>query len=134
MSRPYRRCRMRAISVLRDYPNLAAIQAEAQRQTVTSTFSGAPAGCGFGRKTERAALRSELSDQEEKELEAVRKTISAVERWRDGRDCLKIVELVDWRQSHGLEGAAMIVHVSRATASRMRLRVLDELEKYLGYR
>lgn len=59
-----------------------------------------------------------LETNAQREYEAVRRAIEQTERYRNGRDRLKVIDLVLWKQSHTIEGAAMQVPCSIATAKR----------------
>ena len=60
----------------------------------------------------------ELPAQRQREYEAVRKAIESTERMPGGRDRIKIIDLVFWRRSHTLEGAALTIPCSYRTARR----------------
>ena len=55
---------------------------------------------------------------EHREMEAVRRALNATLRLRDGRNRIELIELVIWKRSHNLQGAAMKLGVSDRTALR----------------
>ena len=55
---------------------------------------------------------------EHREMEAVRRACERTLRLPDGRNRLDLIELVFWKRSHNLQGAAMKVSVSDRTALR----------------
>lgn len=59
-----------------------------------------------------------LETNAQREHEAVRRAVQQTERYRNGRDRLKVIDLVLWKQSHTIEGAALQVPCSIATAKR----------------
>ena len=52
------------------------------------------------------------------EFEAVRAAVEATERMESGEARLKVVDMVLWKQTHTLEGAALMVPCSYETAKR----------------
>ncbi|MCI9677976.1 MAG: hypothetical protein HFF77_03235 [Oscillospiraceae bacterium] len=63
------------------------------------------------------------------ELHAVEAAISAVKRMPGGSARLKVVDLVLWKGTHTLEGAAQIVHCSERTARRWIYKFVLETAK-----
>lgn len=116
MSKPRDNWRPYVINVLRDYPAYKRITADAKSQKVTAQYNKGRGGGGASRTTENAAMRTGLSRQQERELEAVEKAIKTTRRGPDGKIRMKVVELVYFRNTHTIEGAAQKVHVSYNTA------------------
>ena len=102
-------------NVIRAYPGLKKEYDSLHEQSVTANTFGMPGGCEVSRGTENIALR-ELPKSKQAEYDAIRKAISVTELMRTGADRLKLVDLVFWKQSHTLRGAAMVVNVSYETA------------------
>ncbi len=117
---------------LRVYPYLKAAKQAAQEQSITPSYTGMPRGGGISRTTENAATRH-FSAQEEKILDAVDRAIAEVSKHRDGQEVLRIVEMVDFKRSHTLEGAAMALFMHRVTASDKRTRFVDLVGKYMDF-
>ena len=55
---------------------------------------------------------------ERREMEAVRRALEATLRLRDGRNRAELIELVIWKRSHSIAGAARKLGVSERTALR----------------
>lgn len=53
-----------------------------------------------------------------REVEAVRRACEATLRLRDGRNRIDLIDMIFWRRSHNLQGAAMKLGVSDRTALR----------------
>ena len=53
-----------------------------------------------------------------REKQAVEQAIERTRRRRDGEERLRLIELVFWKESHTLAGAALCCHVSERTARR----------------
>ncbi len=118
MSRPRDNWRPYVINVLRDYYPFRRIAQEAHSQRITAQFNKGRGGGGVGRNTEIAALRTGLTRQQERELDAVERAVKSTRRGPDGKIRMRVVELVYFRGTHTIEGAAQQVYVSYMTAWR----------------
>lgn len=132
MSRPRDNWRPYVINVLRDYYSFRRAKAEAHGQRITAQFKKGRGGGGTGRSTEEAALRCGLTRQQERELDAVERAVRATSREPDGRARLRVVELVYFRGTHTIEGAAKLAHVSYITAWRWCDRFIRRTGENLG--
>lgn len=103
--------------MIRRYPQLKEEYADLHRQAVTAGCSGMPGGGGAGRAVEEVALR-ELPTTRQREYEAVRQAIAVTERMKSNRDRLKIIDLVFWKRTHTLEGAAATIPCHYNTAQK----------------
>lgn len=119
------------VNAVRAYPMLKAAKVEMMRQSVTAG-EWSPRGSDVSRSTERAALRA-LSPREEAIIDAVEAATADMLRCRDGKAVMTIVELVDYRRSHTMQGAAMAAFVSLRSATEKRSRFLYAVGKKLGY-
>lgn len=100
-------------AVIRAYPEQKHALADLHRMSVTSMVGGVggrPAG--GERKTEKTATR-ELPPPKQREHDAVEKAIAETDA-----EALRLIDLVFWRQTHTLHGAAMQCHVAYITAAR----------------
>ena len=103
--------------MIRRYPALRLELQQRQAQSVTPNYSGVSVKSGTSRSTELTAIR-ELPTTKQREYEAVRKAIEATERMTASGDRLRVIDLVFWKQSHTLEGAALTIPCSSRTARR----------------
>lgn len=103
--------------MIRRYPALKEEYADLHSPSMVADYSGMPRGGGEGRSLEGVALR-ELPSTRQREYEAVRRAIETTGRYRNGRERLKVIDLVLWKRSHTVEGAAMAIPCSPATAWR----------------
>lgn len=117
--------------MIRRYPALAEEYKELHTQTVTADISGMPRGGGAGRTTEMIAIR-ELPSTRQREYESVRQAIRITNRMPNGFDRIKLIELVFWRQSHTLEGAAMCIPCSYRQARRYHTDFIFAVAKAYG--
>lgn len=101
-------------NVIRAYPGLKQEYEALHEQSVTSSMTGMPGGGGASRGTENVALK-ELPKPKQAEYDAVRQAVEGTKRLVSGNDRLKIIDLVFWKQSHTLQGAAMETHISYDT-------------------
>lgn len=104
-----------AKNIIRAYPALKSEYEDLHEQSVTANMSGMPGGGSVSRGTECIALR-QLSGPKQAEYDAVRKAVLVVEQMKTGKDRLKMIELVFWKKSHTLQGAAVAVNISYETA------------------
>lgn len=72
-------------------------------------------GHGISRTTENVATR-ELPIDEQRALDAVMQAIITTGRYRNGELRLRIIDMVYWKQTYTLEGAAKKCYVSERTA------------------
>lgn len=117
--------------MIRRYPALRTEFADLHTQAVTPNYSGVWGSSGAGRAVEEVALR-ELPTTAQREFEAVRRAIQATERMASSRDRLKIIDLVFWKQTHTLEGAALMIPCSYRTARRYHSEFVVTVAKAYG--
>ena len=103
--------------MIRRYPALSREYAELHRQSITADLSGMPHGSGAGRTIEMIAIR-ELPSTKQREYEAVRSAIEATKLMANGTARIQLIDLIFWRRSHTLEGAALKIGYSYRTACR----------------
>lgn len=115
MSRPRYRWWQYVKNVIRAYPELKREYNALHEQAVTANVSGLPGGGGAGRGVESIALR-ELPKPKQREYDAVRNVIALTERMKTGKERLKMIDMVFWKKSHTLSGAAMALNISYDTA------------------
>ena len=132
MNRPNDNWRPWVLNVMRDYYFFKRIEKEAHSQKITAQYNKGRGGSGVGRNTESAALRTGLTRQQEKELEAVERAVRATRRGPDGKLRVKVVEMVYFRGTHTIDGAAQNVHVSYQTAWRWTDNFIRMVGKNLG--
>ena len=83
--------------------------------SVTPSLSGMPMGGGERRSTEDAALR-QLPPEDQRRLDAVAQALAISEHLTSGLSRVKLIELVYFRRSHTVEGAALQIPCSVQTA------------------
>ncbi len=118
---------------LRTYPYLKALQQAAPDVVVTPSYSGMPHGGGDPRPTERSATHRRLSQREEEFVRAVDAALCEVSRWPDGQALIRLIELVDFKRTHTIGGAAYRLHLSERTARRKHWRFVALVGEYCGY-
>lgn len=102
-------------NVIRGYPALKREYEQLHEQSITARLSGMPVGSDVSRGTESIALR-QLPGPKQKEYDAVKAAVNATQRMITGEDRMKVIDLVFWKQSHTLSGAAMRANISYDTA------------------
>lgn len=79
-------------------------------------------------------MRTLPDRQEQRELDAVEAAIRETALLLDGSARLELIELVFWQRSHTLQGAAMQVHISYASARRKEAAFVYLVARNLGMR
>ena len=116
--------------MIRRYPELRAEYEDLHTMSITPDYSGMPRG-GSERSLESVAIR-ELPCTKQREYEAVRRAVETTERYRNGRDRLKVIRLVLWDRSHTLDGAAMMVPCHYKTAQGWHNEFIKLTAGYYG--
>jgi len=130
-------------AVIREYPNLRRRERELKDMAVTANYGTPdkqpdgtvvnvvlPGSGSASRTTEDVALR-QLSPDDQRALDAVSNAIQTTMRYRNGALRVRIIDLVYWRRSHTLEGAAMALHVSPQTAKFWHNNFVELVDAYL---
>lgn len=82
------------------------------------------------RTVETAALR-QLPPEEQRELDAVSAAIQTTARYRNGALRIKLIDLIYWRGTHSLTGAALAIHVSTPTARLWHNGFIELVDAYM---
>lgn len=104
-----------AKAIVRDYPARSAEYQELHRQSITSNLTAVTGGSVARRSTEDVALRK-LPPSKQAEYDAVTKAIEQTRLLRTGSERLRIIDMVFWKKSHSLQGAALAANISYDTA------------------
>jgi hypothetical protein len=118
-------------AVIRAYPSLKKEYEELHEQSITAKLSSLPGGGEVTRGTEDIAIR-ELPHTKQREYEAVRRAIDATKRIEGGDRRVMIIDLVYWKNSHTLAGAAMKAGYSYDRAKQMHREFIVTVAKYYG--
>lgn len=132
MSKPRYRWWGYLMAVLKAYPELCAKLQQLKEQHITVSYE--PSGGGKGgisRPTERAAL-AELRGTEGKEYNAVRQAIEYTSKLRNGAERNALIDMVFFKKSHSLEGAAMALFVSYSTAKKWHKEFILAVADFYG--
>lgn len=104
-------------AIIRNYPMMVERYYGLREQSVTANYNGMPKGGSASHGVEDLAVR-ELPRAQQREYESVRLAIDQTMRLQNGRNRMRVIQLVFWARSHTLEGAALEVHCSERTARR----------------
>lgn len=103
-------------NMIRAYPGLKREYDDLHTQSVTANMSGiGGGGGGVNRSLENITMR-ELPRPKQTELDAVQNTIHLTEHLRTGKDRLRLIDMVFWKGTHTLAGAALALNISYDTA------------------
>lgn len=118
-------------SAIRAYPELCDKLQTMKNQSITLNYSFSAGGSGVSRTAEAAALR-ELTGIEAVEYDTVRRAIENTGKLKNGAERQALIDMVFFKQSHSLEGAAMALFVSYQTAKRWHNDFILEAGKCYG--
>lgn len=118
-------------AVIRSYPGLKKEYEDLHEQSITAKISGMPCGGGVSRGTEDIAVR-ELSYTKQREYEAVRRAVEATRLMKTGKDRIELVDMVFWKKSHTLSGAAYKLSISETTAQRYHGEFIRLVARHYG--
>ena len=121
--------RSEARTALRLYPKLKRRQGENEMQ-ITPAYGGAAVQHSASRTTEDVALRSTLTEREENIISAVEFMLSMQRRYANSKERLRMVELVYFKHTHTIDGAADVVHYSPDALWRWNGEILTAV--YVG--
>ena len=121
--------RSEARTALRLYPKLKRRQGENDMQ-ITPVYGGAAVQHSASRTTEDVALRSTLTEREENIISAVEFMLSMQRRYANSKERLRMVELVYFKHTHTIDGAADVVHYSPDALWRWNGEILTAV--YVG--
>lgn len=68
-----------------------------------------------------------------REKEAVEAAIAATERMQNGRERLEVVDMVFWKKTHTLSGAALMVPCHYETARHWHSDFIKEVARKFGF-
>ena len=105
-------------NVIRSYPELKREYEALHEQSITANLSAMPGGSDATRGTENIAIR-ELPRTKQREYDAVQRAIELTRRMPNGELRLRIIDLVYWKRTHTVEGAAMKVGYSADWGKRL---------------
>lgn len=132
MSKPRYNWWSHAKAIVRSYPELRAAEADLHQQRVTATYDGMPHGSGSGRGLEEIVTRT-LPACKQRELDAVNTAIDITKKLPSGQDRLRMIDLVYWRGSHTLDGAAYKIHVHTQTAKNWNGDFIRAVGRAMGW-
>ena len=121
--------RQTARRALREYPKLKKKQAENEMQ-ITPVYGGAVVQHSASRTTENVALRSTLTDAEANIISAVEFAMRMQSSYHNGIERNRMIELVYFKHTHTIEGAAEIVKYSPDALWRWNSEILTAV--YVG--
>lgn len=119
-------------NIIRRYPALKEAHDELQKQRVTASYNAEIVSKAPGRPVERAATRT-MGKTMQKEFKAVYEALEALEGVQESEKRIEIINLVYWRRSHTLQGAAIKCHVSYRTARRWNTEFIYLVAEKYGF-
>lgn len=106
-----------AKAMVKAYPELKREYESIHQQRITQSIISV-SGCNcLSRTTEQTAIR-QLPPARQREYDAVTKAIEQTKLRSSADERIALIDLVLWKQSHNIEGAAIKLHISDITARR----------------
>ena len=121
-----------AKGMIRQYPDLKEELDDLHRQNVTAALTGMPGGGSASRTTEVVYLR-QLPPVKQREFDAVDQAIRMTRKMPNGKDRLKIISMVYWKEYLTIEGASMRIPCSKETAWRYHRDFVRLVGKCYGF-
>ena len=131
MSKPRYRWWGYVRNVIRAYPDLKREYEALHTQSITANLSGMPGSGSVSRGTENIAIR-ELPRTKQREYDAVTSAIEITGRMPNGKQVLRIIDLVYWKRTHTVEGAAMKSGYSADRGKQLHGDFIRLVAKYYG--
>lgn len=123
-------------NIVRMYPAYLERYRSLHDVSMTANYTGVPGSDGPRRSTEDVATR-ELTQTEQRSLDAVDAAIRATKRREDGEDRLRLIGLVYWpkqpHQSLRLYESSVKVNISERTASRWHREFIMTVARFRGF-
>lgn len=123
-------------NIVRMYPTYLERYRALHDVSMTANYTGLPGDSTPSRSTEDVATR-ELTQTEQRSLDAVENAIRATQRREDGGERLQLIGLVYWPkrydQADTIEEAAGKIPVSRRTAMRWHRDFILTVARYRGF-
>lgn len=118
--------------MIRIYPTREKEYEALHEQSVTANLSGVPVGNGASsRGTENVVLR-QLPKTKQREYEAVKRAIESTSQMSNGKDRIRIIDLLYWKHSHTLGGAALAVGYGYDRARQIHGEFVRMVATYYG--
>ena len=119
-------------AVVRAYPrHLQELREKSDPHITPACGSAIPKTSGTRRATECAALCT-LRRDDQKELEAVEMAIKRTTAiYKNAAERLRLIDMVFWKQTHNLTGAALALYVSYETAQRWHKEFIQTVAVFL---
>lgn len=122
-------------NIVRMYPVYLARYRALHEPSMTANYTGVPGDSSPGRSTEEIATR-ELTQTEQRSLDAVEAAIRATLRRKDGREKLELIRLVYWPkrpdQALTLREAGDKLYISEITAKRWHRDFILTVARFRG--
>lgn len=118
-------------AIIKRYPQHRRDEALLRTVNVTASFSGERFGHTASRTTENVATK-ELPPEAQRELDAVSQAISTTMRFRNGKDMLKLIDLMYWQtRERSMYTASTILHISYDTAKNWHSEFIKLTDAYM---
>ena len=119
-------------AIIRRYPERLTEYRSLHTPSLSVAMTGLPgAKNNTSDPTASTALR-EMPPRMQKEFDAVHKAVQDTLRSHNGQHKIKLIKLMFWEKSYGLQNAALQVHISYRTARRWHSQFICLVADNLG--
>lgn len=118
-------------TIIRRYPALKREYEASLAQSIVPAYDAQPHGGAVSNPVETIVIRA-LSSGTADEYLAVKAAVDHTLGMEDGSARLKLIEMIFWRRTHTLEGAAHATYVSPRTARRRVAEFIRCVARYRG--
>lgn len=119
-------------AVIRNYPTHHENLYSAKLTSVTASYTGMPRSGGENRTVESIAIRT-LPRDEQMEYDAVLAAARET-KWEfsNADKRIDLINMVYWKQTHTLHGAAMALYIDYETAKRWQQNFIHKVARRMG--
>lgn len=117
--------------VIKDYPAKQQELKAMRSARVTPSYTGMAGGAEPGRTPETLALR-DFTGQKKREYEAVEAALNITAAYENGGEILKFIDMVFFRKTHTLVGAANMLYISQRTGEEWHRQFIRLVASLMG--
>lgn len=118
--------------VIRDFPDKDEELKMLREPRLTPTYSGmAGGGSDIGRTPEALTIK-DFSGQKKREYDAVKKALDVTGTYADGDRIISFIDMIFFKQTHTLVGAAYASHISRRTGEEWHRKFIRLVASFMG--
>lgn len=118
-------------NILREYPRYEKELDMLRSTKITTSYTAGRRSAEASRTTEKVATR-QLRPQDQRHYDAISRALFVTQRLTNGQWRVKMIDLMYFRKSHEMQGAALECHISYATARQWHAEFVRLVASELG--